>query len=82
MFKTMLKKLHELREKFYAFMRRMEPSPECPYCGFLIHGPYCDACGGDPNNVLVREGSNTTISCHRCGRLIDDLDGPFSCDCR
>jgi hypothetical protein len=69
--------------KLEAFMRRIEPSPECLLCGYLIHSKdgVCEVCGDDPDNVLVR-GDKITIACHMCGKLVDGLKGPFSCRCR
>jgi hypothetical protein len=68
-------------QKIEAFMRRIEPSRECPVCGYLVHGDVCDVCGENPDNVIIR-GDKMTTTCHKCGQLVDGLDGPFSCKCR
>lgn len=70
--------------KIEAFMRRIEPSRECQICGYLIHDKKggCEVCGGNPENVFKREGSEDSITCQHCGRLVDGLNGPFSCRCR
>jgi len=71
-----------LLSRVASFLRSLEPSPQCPHCGYLIHGETCEVCGGDPENVEVREDGEVLVRCHKCGLLVDGLKGPFSCRCR
>ena len=71
----------KILQKVGAFLRRIEPSKECPVCGYLVHGNACEVCGGNPENVLHR-GSDVMITCCHCGGVVDGLAGPFSCKCR
>ena len=71
----------KILQKMEAFMRRIEPSKECPFCGYLMHTGQCEVCGGNPENVLKR-GDKVMITCCHCGGIVDGLDGPFSCTCR
>ena len=73
--------MFKILQKVGRFLRRMEPSKECPLCGYLMHSGSCDVCGGNPENVVQR-GSDVMIICHKCGGIVDGLDGPFSCKCR
>lgn len=67
-----------------AFLRRHEPSDECPLCKHLMHSGRCDVCGGDPANVTnyPDSGREPSVICHKCGLYVDGLDGPFSCQCQ